>query len=94
MTAAPQYVVGSLYLRLALGCARAPDCVRPVVILVQLAFFCRGGKLLGKGGFGTVQTVIHKQTGVKYALKVSKALSLGFNFPFGKGVRALVALMP
>lgn len=28
-----------------------------------------GGKLLGKGGFGTVQTVTHKQSRVKYALK-------------------------
>lgn len=31
---------------------------------------CRAGALLGKGGFGTVQTVVHKQSGVKYALKV------------------------
>ena len=26
--------------------------------------------MLGEGGFGRVQTVIHKQSGAKYALKV------------------------
>ena len=30
----------------------------------------RNGKLLGKGGFGTVRVVTHKETQNKYALKV------------------------
>ena len=32
--------------------------------------FYRNGQLLGKGGFGTVRVVTHKETQMKYALKV------------------------
>lgn len=33
---------------------------------------CRSGELLGKGGFGTVRVVTHKETQNKYALKVGQ----------------------
>ena len=39
-------------------------------VLFVAACVSRNGKLLGKGGFGTVRVVTHKETQNKYALKV------------------------
>lgn len=50
--------------RLSACSACDPDCRR------VRGFVSRSGKLLGKGGFGTVRVVTHRATKKKFALKV------------------------
>lgn len=44
----------------------------------------RSGELLGKGGFGTVRVVTHKETKQKFALKVRELLVYSTRFGTGE----------